>query len=226
MEENINMTAERSLEIITEQIAQSRRAISKRTGQSLCISGLCTMGMAVVVPIINLLLKTTLGHLLWFALPFIILFVLRTTDKNQEHAPVNFVGNLVGKTWVTFGIFGLGFFTLSIVWNSILSHSVTDPMAFVAHRVNFSPIIFLLMGMAVAMTGHILKSKWLVWFGIIASLVIAIGSYAGVGEMILARCGAPLQIVAWSNSFLPCVSVFVFALFGLLLPGWMLKKQK
>ena len=35
MEEMKNMTAERSLEIITEQIAQSRKAVSKSTGQSL-----------------------------------------------------------------------------------------------------------------------------------------------------------------------------------------------
>ena len=226
MEENINMTAERSLEIITEQIAQSRRAVSKSTGQSLYIAGLCTMGMAVVVPIVNFLLNTTLGHLLWFALRFIILFIIRNKNKNREHAPVSFVGNLVGKTWITFGIFGLGFFVLANVWNYILGHSTTNTMAIVAHHVDFSPIIILLMGMAVAMTGHILKSKWLVWFGIIASLVIAIGSYAGIGSMILARCGAPLQLIAQSNSFLPCVSVFVFALFGLLLPGWMLKKQK
>ena len=43
----MNMTAERSLEIITEQIAQSRKAVSKDVGQSLYVSGLCTMGMAL-----------------------------------------------------------------------------------------------------------------------------------------------------------------------------------
>ena len=226
MEENSNMTAERSLKIITEQIEMNRRAVSKTLGQSLYISGLCTMCMAVVVPIVNFLLNTPLGHLLWFALPFIILFIIRTNNKEREHAPLSFVGSLVGKTWITFGIFGLGFFILANVWNYILYHSVTNPTAIIAHHVDFSPIIILLMGMAVAMTGHILKSKWLVWFGIIASLVIAIGSYAGIGSMILARCGAPLQVIAQSNTFLPCVSVFVFALFGLMLPGWMLKKQK
>ena len=43
MEENSNMTAERSLEIITKQIEQSRRVVSKTTGQSLYISGICIM---------------------------------------------------------------------------------------------------------------------------------------------------------------------------------------
>ena len=37
----MNLTAERSLEIITKQIAQSRKAVSKEVGQSLFIAGLC-----------------------------------------------------------------------------------------------------------------------------------------------------------------------------------------
>ena len=45
MEENMNLTAERSLEIITKQIAQSRKDVSKDVGLSLYIAGLCTMGM-------------------------------------------------------------------------------------------------------------------------------------------------------------------------------------
>ena len=35
MEENSNMTAERSLEIITKQIEQSRKSVSKDVGMSL-----------------------------------------------------------------------------------------------------------------------------------------------------------------------------------------------
>ncbi len=230
MEEKNNMTAERSLAIITEQIERSRRAVSKSTGQSLYISGLCTMAMAIIVPIVNLLILpddyATLGHLLWFTLPFIILFIIRNLYKNREHAPVSLVGTLVGKTWKTFGVFGLGFFILANGWNYILSNSTNDTMAIVAHHANLTPVIYLLMGMAVAITGHILNSRWLVWFGIIASLVIAVCDFACVGTMLLARFGAPLSIVAHSNNILPCVSVFVLAFFGLMLPGLLLKNQK
>ena len=42
----MNMTAERSLEIITDQIAQSRRAVSKVTGQSLFVSA----GLGGLIP--------------------------------------------------------------------------------------------------------------------------------------------------------------------------------
>ena len=43
----MNLTAERSLEIITEQIKRSRKAVSQEVGQSLYIAGLCIMGMAI-----------------------------------------------------------------------------------------------------------------------------------------------------------------------------------
>ena len=230
MEENNNMTAERSLAIITEQIERSRRAVSKSTGQSLYISGLCTMAMAIIVPIVNLLILpdgyATLGHLLWFTLPFIIVFIIRNLYKNREHAPVSLVGTLVGQTWKTFGVFGLGFFVLANGWNYILSNSTNDTMAIVAHHANLTPVIYLLMGMAVAITGHILKSKWLVWFGIIAGLLVSVGDYASFGTMLLARMGASVMTVGQAQFLFPCMSVFLFALVGLMLPGLMLKKQQ
>ncbi len=72
MEENMGLTAERSLEIITEQIEKSRRAVSKDTGQWLFVTGLIAMIMSVIVASINLLSWTPLAHLLWFALPVVI----------------------------------------------------------------------------------------------------------------------------------------------------------
>ena len=41
MEETMNLTAERSLEIITEQIERSRKSVSEDVGMTLLISGLC-----------------------------------------------------------------------------------------------------------------------------------------------------------------------------------------
>ena len=230
MEEKNNLTAERSLEIITEQIERSRRTVSKSTGQSLYAAGICTMGMAVVVAIVNLLILqngfSPLGHLLWLVLPVIIWLALRNIYKRREPAPVSLIGTLVGKTWWTFAFIVLGFFLLAILWNFVLSHSVEDPMAYMVHHVRIQPIIILLMGMAVAITGHILKSKWLVWFGVIASLVIAIGDFAGLGTMILARVGVSPSMVVRAASVLPCLSVLFFAFFGLMLPGLLLKRER
>ena len=126
MEENSNMTAERSLEIITEQIAQSRKTVSKDVGQSLCVSGLYTMGMAVVVTVINIVAGnngfTPFGHWLWMVLPIIIWLFMRNIHKGDAHTPVNFVGALVGKTWWTFAVVGLSYFLLGNLFNFIIKY--------------------------------------------------------------------------------------------------------
>ena len=76
MEENMELTAERSLEIITEQLEKSRQAVSKDTGQWLFVSGLIAMIMSVIVASINILTLSPLAHLLWFALPVVIWLVM------------------------------------------------------------------------------------------------------------------------------------------------------
>ena len=226
MEENMNLTAERSLEIITEQIAQSRKAVSKDVGQSLFVAGLCTMAMSVVVAVFNIVScnngMTSLGHLLWFLLPLIIWVAMRNTNK--EKAPVSFVGSLVGKTWWTFAAFTIGYFILAIVWNFIIGRLCT-PSEYAIVHIPIAPVIILLMAMAVSITGHILKSKWLVWFGIIGGLLVAFADTVGLVGNFLAHFYT-LQTVGMWHCILPCPSVFLFALVGLTLPGWMLKKQQ
>lgn len=225
MEDNMKMTAERSLEIITEQIAQSRRAVSKSTGQSLYLSGLCTMGMAVLVALVNLVFQTTLGPLLWLLLPIIIWVMLRNQNKNREHAPVSLVGSLVGKTWSTFAYFVISYFVISLIWSFLAARFYT-PSEYVAMRIAIAPTITLLMGMAVAITGHILKQRWLVVFGIVAGLGGFLWEHFHVGSWLLMQltCFSPSEL-AIPFSTLPCLSVFLFAFIGLVLPSLMLKKQ-
>ena len=129
MEENSNMTAERSLEIIKKQIEQNRRTVSKTLGQSLYISGLCIMATSVLVAIINFLSLSAglvgIGHLLWFLLPVAIWWLSRKYIKERTHTPTSLVGSLVAKTWQTFGIFAIGFFLIAIVCTAILFPQMT-----------------------------------------------------------------------------------------------------
>ena len=230
MEENINMTAARSLEIITEQIAQSRRVVSKTTGQSLFVAGLCTMGMAALVFIVNLLMAETIyigfGHLLWLILPVIIWFASRIYIKEREHAPVSLVSSLVGKTWSTFAVFCLGFFLIALAWSFVASR-LMSPSEYLTIRIRITPIIVLLMGMAITITGHILKQHWLVVFGSVAGLVFFVWEHFGMWEWFYLHLTAttPQKTAAFISST-PCLTIFLFALFGLMLPGLLLKNQK
>lgn len=225
MEENANLTAERSLEIITEQIERSQNVVAKDTGQSLFLSGLATMGTAVVVALANGLSASTLGHLIWLVLPFIIWWILRIHYRKQTQVPVSLVGTLVGRTWWTFGGIVVGFYLFALIWNFLLLRLVDNPAVAAPAMVSITPVIILLMGMAVAITGHILKRRWMVLFGILGGLLVAVCEYSGVIRQLIVSSGVSTHtIIVWCL-ITPCLSVFLFSLIGLVIPGWMLKRQ-
>ena len=82
------------------------------------------------------------------------------------------------------------------------------------------------MGMAIAMSGQILNQRWLVWFGAVAGLLCFVWEHFEVGATLLTKCVAmePYETSVFMST-LPCLTVFIFSLVGLLLPGMMLKKQ-
>ena len=201
--------------------------MSQSTGQALYVSGLCTVAMSGVVAIVNYVSKTPLGHLLWLALPVIIWIALRNIFKKRQHEPTTIVSSLVGKTWWTFAFLTLGFFVLEILWNTIGGRLLSPTqMNFYGRGTATAPTIMLLMGMAVTMTGHILRSRWLVVFGIVGGLMMFAWEGFGIGKAILvALTGKPYLELYQSGVILTCLSVLLFAFVGLVIPGMMLKKQ-
>jgi len=227
--ENKELTAERSLEIISEQIERSRKSVSEDVGLSLFISGLCIIGIAILVSICAWLTGNGFFFLLYILIPVIIIGIDRYVKRNKPKAPVSLVGSMVDKTWQTFGIFTCSFFIFSLLFNALMLHDaqVADNMQ-VYFQNHISPlgIVLLMMGMAITISGYILKARWLVWCGIIGG----IGGFAWdsfhVTETILANCGVPLDYYSTFQFITPNLIVALFAFVGLTLPGWMLKKQK
>ena len=220
MEENMELTAERSLEIITEQIEKSRRAVSKDTGQWLFVSGLTTMVMALIVASANLLSWTPLFHLLWFALPVVIWLVMKYVNRNRVPVPESFVGTLVRKTWYTILAFALVYSVIATVWNTCLQ--VYEGYEVFLHAgMHITPTVITLLAVAVSITGLILKRNSLVWFGFLSFVILKCGLFS----VLLGRLLPPTEFAKLSL-IQPCGFIFLFALVGLMLPGWMLKKQK
>lgn len=226
MEENSNLTAERSLEIIREQIAQSRKNVSKSVGQSLYIAGICMMGTCIAIALVNYIFQTPMGHLLWFALPIFIWIASHKRKDEQAHAPATIVGTMVAKTWSTFCIFVLGFFFIALIWGFFASR-LYSPSEYSYMQIKVTPVIVLLMGMAVTITGHILRQRWLVIFGIIAGLGCFMWEHLGIGkQLLIVLSGLSPDNLAISFTTLPCLTFVIFAFIGLTLPGLMLKRQK
>ena len=215
----MELTAERSLEIITEQIEKSRRAVSKDTGEWLFVTGLTTMLMAVIVAGVNLLSRTPLAHLLWFALPVVIWLVMKYVNRNRVPVPESLVGTLVRKTWYTILAFALVYSVIAFVWNSVLQ-VYESPEVFLHAGMHITPTVITLLAVAVSITGLILKRSSLVWFGLLSFVILR----CGIFSLLLGRLLSPTEFVKLSL-IRPCGFIFLFALVGLMLPGWMLKRE-
>lgn len=220
MEENMELTAERSLEIITEQLEKSRRAVSKDTGEWLFVTGLIAMIMSVIVASANLLSWTPLFHLLWFALPVVIWLVMKYVNRNRVPVPESLVGTLVKKTWYTILAFALVYVVIATVWNIVLQH-YESPEVFLHAGMHITPTILTLLAVAVSITGLILKKSSLVWFGLLSFMILRCGFFS----LILGRLLSPTEFGKLSL-IRPCDYIFLFALVGLTLPGWMLIRKK
>ena len=77
----MNMTAERSLEIITKQIERNRKSVSKDTGLSLFISGLCIIGIAILTSICAVLTGNMAFHLLYVLIPVLVIGIERYVKR-------------------------------------------------------------------------------------------------------------------------------------------------
>jgi len=228
MEENSNMTAERSLEIITKQIEQSRKSVSKDVGMSLIISGLCIIGIALITSICAVLTRNMAFHLLYVLVPVLIIGIDRYLKRNKPKVPASFIGTMVDKTWQTFGIFVLTFFMLSFLFNRLMFYDamVADNIqVYLQNRLSPLRIVFLMMGMAVTINGYTLKSKWMVWCGIIGGIGGFFWESFCVTDSLIARLSAVGGYYGVLHTIAPNLMMAVFTFIGLLLPGWMLLKR-
>ena len=229
MEENNNLTAERSLAIITEQIERSRKSVSEDVGMSLFIAGLCIIGIAFITSICALLTGNMAFHLLYVLIPILVIGIERYIKRNKPKAPVSLIGTLVDKTWQTFGIFVLTFFVLSILFNKLMLHDaqVADNIqVYLQNHISPVRIILLMMGMAVTINGYTLKSKWMVWCGIIGGIGGFFWESFGVTQTLMGWSRLPLEYYSTVQTIAPNLIMAVFTFIGLTLPGWMLKRQK
>ena len=224
MEENMNLTAERSLEIITEQIERSRKSVSQDVGMTLLISGLCIVGVALIVIVGTLLTNNWMFYLLYMLIPVFVWAIERYVKRNKPKVPASVISTMVDKTWQTFGIFVVPFFVLTILFNNLMLHdalSLDNMQVYFQNRIDPVRVILLMMGMAVTINGYILKNRWMTWCGIIGGLGGFFWEAFHVTQTL--ACWLDMNVL---NAITPNLLMAVFPFIGLTLPGWMIVKYQ
>lgn len=169
MEENSNLTAERSLEIIRESIERSQRTITRNSALPMIWWGVCV----VIFSFIIAYLWKNHGGPAWNALWAVMWLVGYVgnwmIDKKNETVPTTFVGKSISYVWTTFGIFcgGIGFM-FCFIGTGILPLELIMPKVYAFGCI--TSVISLCFGMGTTITGLIIRNRIIQVCGLIAGL--------------------------------------------------------
>ena len=185
MEQNKEMTAQESLNLISETMNNSRKEIVRNSGKYFVLWGVL---LTVFSLLVYFLWKTTgkvAWNNLWFALP-IIGYPLSIWAKNKEKdsRAENFISRINGGIWGTFGVFACSVALFSVLYSQFFD----SPLTTIVLGVTLSPQIVLLFGMAETISGIALKN----WTIKIAGWITGIG---GLAIFYIAQVGAEQMLI-------------------------------
>ena len=142
MEQNKEMTAQQSLQLITETFNKSRKGILRNSAKYFMLWGALLTVTSLVIYLLWHLTGKPDWNFLWFAMPVIGYPLAALMGKYDVAVPQNEVSKMLSGVWRVFGAFAI---TLSTVAVFLV------PM-------NVSLIIVIIMGLAECMSGVLLKN--------------------------------------------------------------------
>ncbi|MGI6222040.1 MAG: hypothetical protein ACOYJG_00350 [Prevotella sp.] len=171
MNENSNMTAERSLEIISQMVENTRQRVEVNGWKPMLYWGLVTITLALVVG--YLWQNTKMGpaaNLLWILESVGAIYPLFNRSK-QPAQPTTYLSKSIGTIWKWLGIIcGL----LAIIWSCLGTlHAYLPPLPWVNNHfiIPIVGIVVMLMGLGSTITGSLLKIRSIMACGVITAVL-------------------------------------------------------
>jgi len=155
MEQNKEMTAQESLQLITESFNKSRKDILRNSAKHLILWGTLLTAISLAIYLLWHFTGKPQWNFLWFAMPVIGYPFAALIGKNSVAIPQNEVSKMLGGVWSVFGAFAI---TLSAIAVFLV------PM-------NITLIIVIILGLAECFSGVLLKN----WPIIVAGFLLGIG---------------------------------------------------
>ena len=155
MEQNYEMTAQQSLQLITETFNKSRKGILLNSAKYFLLWGALLTAVSLVIYLLWNLTGKPQWNFLWFAMPAIGYPLAMLMGKYDVSVPQNEVSKMLTGVWRVFGVFAI---TLSVLAICLV------PM-------NVSLIIVIILGLAECMSGVLLKN----WPIIVCGFLLGVG---------------------------------------------------
>ena len=153
------MTPERSLQIISDAIAKSRRDFEQNGGRPMILWGIVVFVFSVLTWGVVKLTGDASWYMLWFGVPVVgIALTSLLIGKDRPKPAKNFTTQIFVHVWTIYGIFATAL---------AIAFSILAP-----EYIAFATVI--LMGFSTAMMGLILNSNWIVAGGLVTGIACPI----------------------------------------------------
>lgn len=180
--ENAPLTQQNSLALITEMINKTKHEIIKKDFNAFLFYGYATAFTAAIVYTAVHLTGNPKFWMLWFLmfLPYLATLIKTFAGKKQKPEVVTYLQDMMDKTWkIIASMFGLTLLSLL-------------GCSFIVGRFDSSvmiPLSIIYAGTGTAITGLILKEKWLIYpplIGlVIASYMLLDGHYNNTWNLLI-----------------------------------------
>lgn len=155
MEQNTEMSARQSLQLISESLNRSRKEILRGSANYFLLWGTLLTLTSLLIYLLWHLTGNPQWNFLWFVMPVIGYPLAALISKKSPALPQNEVSRMLGNVWAVFGAFSI---TLSAIAVFLLPMHVTL-------------IIVILLGLAECISGVLLKN----WPIIVAGFILGVG---------------------------------------------------
>lgn len=155
MEQNKEMTAQQSLQLIAETFNKSRKGILRNSAKYFMLWGVLLTVTSLAIYLLWHCTGKPQWNFLWFAMPLLGYPLAAVLGKYNVAVPQNEVSKMLSGVWTVFGAFAI---TLSAVAVTLVPMNVTL-------------IIVIIMGLAECMSGVLLKN----WPIIIGGFLLGVG---------------------------------------------------
>ncbi len=169
-----NLTPEESLAIIAKSLEQSRKDMLKNGGAPMILWGVLVLVFSLLIFYLWKSTGSAMWNMLWFAMTVIGYLLAWKLGKKTETGVRSFVSEAIGKVWVAFGILAIATPTLTIACLNLVDRFIPDIIFSIydmQYGIPVTLIIIVLLGLATAITGLILKNGWITAAGIICGTV-------------------------------------------------------
>ena len=155
MEQNKEMTAHESLQLISESLNKSRNDILRNSAKYFVLWGILLTATSLAIYLLWHFTGKPQWNFLWFAMPVIGYPLAALVGKSNAPIPQNEVSKMLGGVWSVFGAFSLALSAIAVF---------VVPM-------HVTLIIVIILGLAECISGVLLKN----WPIIIAGFLLGVG---------------------------------------------------